>query len=493
MKDNVESLTGHFSLADDRTVFGSLRLCGEDTKITLYDDAPFLPIPEAYEYLTCELHDGRFATLLDCVLEGCNSQQRISDRRKYSAWLFPHFVAIGRHHIPVSTCCISQISFSMKDASSVFYDFDAFSTVFDPTPFVPLLIDDKAKYRQVDIGKHPIISYFTGNIDVAVVDTILGEIKAHHQPTQTLGGPGGIGIFNKVFVTLTPTETLTFKDVIDRLATLLRFFELLVGREQSLFDFNVRLKDQDENSSAIEIHRTIAPDPDDSTPQESHAPGPRDVLISTCDDAEQYSLVLTSYMASDNDRRDSRSRLRDALNSRKYTIDRLIGAANLFEILPDSAYPTKAAISDELKAAKADAKKLFRSLENTIERNSILGAIGRIGELSLKHKVRHRVTVSELNVHFPQFVDVLDEAVNCRNHYVHGSPGKIDYSSNFELVCFFTAALEFAFGASDLIELGWDFSKWKTKGFSNPHPFGNFVLNYKDHLSRYNELFGPVT
>jgi hypothetical protein len=58
---------------------------------------------------------------------------------------------------------------------------------------------------------------------------------------------------------------------------------------------------------------------------------------------------------------------------------------------------------------------------------------------------------------FPDSYLVLDEAVNCRNHYVHGSRAKIDDQEHFfETVPFFTDTLEFVFAASDLIEAGWN-------------------------------------
>jgi hypothetical protein len=490
VRNQAENLTGTFKLADGRTVFGSLRVCGKESKITLFDDIEFFQFPEYYAYLTGDLHDGRLVTLFDCTLERTERRSTSADRMKYSAQLFPHFVAIGHQHIPSSEPCIAQVSFAMKDASSVFYDFDAFSTVLDPEPFVPLLVNDKAKIRPVEIGDDPIIGYFTGKFDIAVVETPLGEIKAHHQINQTLGGPRGIRIDNKVMVTLTVARPLTFEESLNRLSVLLRFFELIIGCEQPLTDLNVRLFGQDETSSSIKIYRSFGPDSHKAVdPEKRQSPGPRDVLVTIVESSEQYATVLKNYLASDGDRHDSRARLRSALNiGRRYTIDRAIAAANLFDIFPKSAYPAKENLSKELEDAKAEARKLFKALPDSFERSTILGAIGRIGELSLKHKVRHRVTSTGLDKHFPQLMDVLEEAVNCRNHYVHGSPGKIDYSANFPVVCFFTDALEFAFGASDLIDSGWDFLNW-TKGLPQfEHPFGAFRLSYKERLENFNKL-----
>jgi hypothetical protein len=490
--NNTDYLTGTFRIINDREVFGSLYICGKDSKLTLFDDAEFNPcFPRLYEYIVGELYDGRLVTLLQCNLLKTEIAGVNSTRRKHSAQLFPHYVALGTSHISNTAPCISQVSFAMRDASALFYDFDAFSTVLDPKPFAPLLQNDMAKIRHIDIGKHPIISYFTGKFDIAIVDTVLGEVRAHHSPRYTSGGPQGLRIDNEVMVTMTPSESFTFKDGLNQLSVLLRFFELILGREQPLKKLNVRLCNQTGCSSAIDIHRSLAPDSSElADSEESRSIGPRDVLICTVDSSEQYSTVLINYLASDNERHDSRGRLSSALNAgRRYTIDRIIAAANIFDIFPDSTYPENVELSKDLAVAKEEAQKLFKALPTSIERSSILSAIGRIGKLSLKHKIRHRVTSTGLDEHFPQLIEVLEEAVNCRNHYVHGSSGRVDYSENFDLVIFFTDALEFSFAVSDLIDVGWSITCLKG-GYS--HPFNAFITDYQSRLRDFNTLMNQI-
>lgn len=490
MQNKKDNITGTFILADGREVFGSLLVYGEDSKITLFNDSPFHPNQEYYTYLTGDLHDGRFATLFQCLLERIEQKNAHQQRNKHFAELFPHFVALGHERIPQSEPCITQISFAMKDASSVFYDFDAFSLVLDPTPFVPLLANDKARIRPVIIEEDPIIGYFTGKFDIVKVETLLGEVKAHHLPTHSLGGPRGFRIDNKVMVTLTPVTPLTFEEGMDQLGVLLRFFELLLGCKQPLTNLNVRLYGQDERTSSIEVYRSLSPNAHNPVGSEKgRSPGPADVLVCTVDNTELFSIVLRNYLALDSERHDTRCRLQNSLNlGRRYTIDRMIAAANIFDIFPRSAYPAKAIISEELSKAKTEARKLFKALPESFDRSSVLNAIGRIGELSLKHKIRHRVTITGLDKHFPQLMDVLEEAVNCRNHYVHGTEGKIDYSSNFDIVCFFTDALEFVFGVSDLIDAGWNLLEWRNNLPGTDHPFGAFILNYEYRLKDFNEL-----
>jgi hypothetical protein len=65
---------------------------------------------------------------------------------------------------------------------------------------------------------------------------------------------------------------------------------------------------------------------------------------------------------------------------------------------------------------------------------------------------------------FPELAFVTEKAVNCRNHFVHGSSGDFDYASDYPITWFFVDTLQFVFGASDLVEAGWDIAAWIAKG-----------------------------
>lgn len=123
------------------------------------------------------------------------------------------------------------------------------------------------------------------------------------------------------------------------------------------------------------------------------------------------------------------------------------------------------------------------------ERDSILSALGRLGKPALKNKIRYRTRklIEIGNEWFPDLNTVTDEAVNCRNYYVHGTTSSLDYDRNFDLVTFFTNTLEFVFAASDLIEAGWDFRAWAMRGTTMSHPFGSYRVNYLFGLRQLQE------
>jgi hypothetical protein len=58
----------------------------------------------------------------------------------------------------------------------------------------------------------------------------------------------------------------------------------------------------------------------------------------------------------------------------------------------------------------------------------------------------------------------------------------IDYSKNAHVVWFFVDTLDFVFGASDLIDSGWDIESWSQIPTSGSHPFGHYRLGYVTNL-----------
>ena len=83
---------------------------------------------------------------------------------------------------------------------------------------------------------------------------------------------------------------------------------------------------------------------------------------------------------------------------------------------------------------------------------------------------------------------VIRSAINCRVYLTHGriDPSRktydVDYS-NYRSVIFLTEALRLVYGASELIECGWDMTAWKDLPLTYEHPFGAFIETYDEELS----------
>lgn len=215
-------------------------------------------------------------------------------------------------------------------------------------------------------------------------------------------------------------------------------------------------------------------------------PHPADLPIQAAHSPALFGTVLAAWLNRDDEWRNARSRFSTAFAlQHHFTIDRLVGAANMFDILPASAVSYDVPLTQELAEAKAASRALFKALPQSLERDSILNALGRLGKASLKHKVRARakLILDLIPTRFPDLVFILDEAVDCRNYFVHGSKAKMDYAAEFDQVILFTEALEFTFAASDLIECGWDIAEWSKQSSTVSHPFDRFRLDYGPRLA----------
>ena len=113
-----------------------------------------------------------------------------------------------------------------------------------------------------------------------------------------------------------------------------------------------------------------------------------------------------------------------------------------------------------------------------------------MGKSSLKHKIRHRAkwVIEKADRQFPEIETVCDDAVNCRNFYVHGTEPVFDYEANSAAKTFFTDTLEWVVAASELIEAGWNIGAWLGRGSSMSSQFARYHVNYGLGLQELNRL-----
>ena len=89
---------------------------------------------------------------------------------------------------------------------------------------------------------------------------------------------------------------------------------------------------------------------------------------------------------------------------------------------------------------------------------------------------------------FVELSTVIQEAVKCRNHYVHGDKSRVYFDDDPDIMIFLTATLEFIFAVSDLIEAGWDAKTWSQVPTSMSHPFGAYRITYAERLKVLKEI-----
>ena len=124
---------------------------------------------------------------------------------------------------------------------------------------------------------------------------------------------------------------------------------------------------------------------------------------------------------------ESRSRLSPSWCGMDYNEDRVVRAANAFDLVPNCEFAGDISVSSDMQRAVRETRTLFKSLPVSDERDSVLGALGRVEEWNLKRKIRYRERnlIDAIGESLPELGMVTDEAVNFRNYYVHGSPPRV--------------------------------------------------------------------
>jgi len=479
--------SGTFKLLSGEEVSGELSLDGGATRLELYSSAYFDPHSKD---ILGTLHDRSKVSLINClVMSGPGAGSRSGESYHFSS-VFPHFVVFGDQHINASDRKITAVSFAVDDASLIFYDFDAFGVVLDPRPHMQRIADAKECGREIEIGEHPQIFYFTGKHTILSIDTVLGKVSATHGLSFRLPGPRGIHVDNTIRLTITFPSEQTIEEAVEAVFDTLRFLEVIAGRPQNVLDLTFRLPGaSDQHLLLLDAYWCLPPRRERL--DELRAPHPADLPLQAGQHPDQFARVLARWL--DRHREWANARARYATASafqNRYGTDRLVGAANMFDILPASAWPAVDPLAPELVRATGDARAIFKALPPSPERDGVLNALGRIGKATLKQKIRGRAKLitNIVGARFPEIDLVIDQAVDCRNYYVHGTPSKIDCGAHVNQLQFFTDTLEFVFAASDLVESGWDIASWMKEGTTMSHPFGRYRVGYLEQLDALKTL-----
>jgi len=486
-----EKRAGIFEILPDKYLHGEITFDGSRTSLYLHDRDYFGIQRCSGEFVKGALHDLTKISLIECNVPSVSGTAGRYGESYHFAEIFPHFVILGDQHIDPSDNNIKDVHLLLDDATTLFHDFDAFGTVIDARPFIDQIVQANQLPREVATGSDPHILYFTGKREIFSADTVLGNVSARHIPYGNFGGPEGIYLKNAIYLILSFGEAIDFHQVISRILVPLQFLEIVVGRPQNILEFRVGMQSPEQSPVSLEVYWSMPPKRRQLHERPKIHPG--DVILDAVGQPDTFANVLSHWLDKHDDWRDARARFSNCFGKqRRYDVDRLIGAANMFDLLPSSAVPDGVALSDDLREAKDQCRGIFQNLPQSPERDSVLSALGRVGTSTLKRKIRHRarIIIDAAGARFADLEAVTDEAVNCRNHYVHGSPQSFDYNEHPAIFFFLANTLEFVFAASDLIDAGWNIEEWIKNRARVSHPFGEYLVGYDANLRELKSLLG---
>ena len=337
------------------------------------------------------------------------------------------------------------------------------------------------------------VAWFSGEALVCDVETAVGRFAARNLVLANYGGTKGARVRSRILLTLSFSPAVDFETAMRRIHAVRRFLEVVAGRHQRLKRVTLKIahagdEPTDEGRVRDYLELYVCGDVRDPAERRNRA-HVTSLPFTNVLEGETFPRVLTRWLAVDDARLTARSRFRsNFVQGESFSIDRLVAAANMFDLLPADAAPPGVPVSDDLANAVRAARTAFKALPDTFERQAVLGALGRVGKPALKHKVLHRAEplIRRGGHVLPELDFVLSEAVDARNLYVHGSLPKRRTAKLFsDHSIFLTEALEFAFACSELIEAGWEFGGWLNKVRSADHVFSRFARFYGDALADY--------
>ena len=418
----------------------------------------------------------------------------------------PNYVVVGEEFICSNEPVIRAVRYHFENVANLLRGQKSFQSLNVGTDDVRRLLEaDHQRSEKIaekhgwpkrpfepEIGEHPHVLYFSGVWEIIASDTQLGRISLTNRTSSGMGTAAGIGFDNEVTANLEFVEPKTLGAAIRALYTLHGLFELCLGRRQRYrwieLELTHRTKDEEHDlNQRARLYWSMCNERVEHDSRASFG----DILLAPVRRPEEFAKVAAGWMNSAEIMGEPRERFGTAFFGR-YGINRIVGAANMFDLLPESRAPKKKEPDALLKSAVDQCRKIFAALPDSVAKQSVLTSLGRVGTASLPDKVRHRADkiMTVVGDKFPDLYVPCKHAVLARNHYVHGSDASFDYQEHFTEFAFITDTLEFVFAISDLLDLGWDLKSWMDEGTSMMHAFGVYIINYPENMRRLKALVG---
>ncbi|MEJ8866798.1 HEPN domain-containing protein [Pseudomonas jessenii] len=479
-KSATEKMFCYFTL-DGNQILGELLLAGEETKLNLSSrkQIPYNPEPHS---LFGESIDHRKISLYDCVGQS-PFPEGVHPLPVFKRETFPHYALIGSKHFSWNESVFKTVTFKTDDLGLLYSQRGSIGSALVDSEKLKEILGKTPAAKNLDPGNPTAIYYFAENTPPSPVSLKIGVFSIKTNFTTNTSDITGISCTKETSATLTYETPKTLDKIINDVTDILDFFTVIIGRSQGIQDLyaNTSLDAISAQSDATLVHWSLAPTAVGSSVQSRW-----DMPVIPDKSEEAFSNVFHNWIHRHDEWCIARSRiLHSQRNGTYYDENRLIAAANAFDLLPDSSYPEIGKLTEETSLKKERCKEIIMEMKHGDERSQILGTLNFWGS-KLRDKIlcKSKVVQENFNNHFQDLDDVLKIALKSRNFYVHGS----DYGHKFyqELTTFLTDTLEFVFIAADLIECGWDASQWVKQGHGMGHPLARYLHLYPSEIIRFN-------
>ena len=374
-----------------------------------------------------------------------------------SSTIHSSYAVFGSSHLNRDDPVIRNVTFGFDDLHTYFHGTRPSHTSITLRDVHPSIVDaiDKHKpdYMKTSPTQydHPHVLCFDGRHDLLpTIQTSIGRVSLrcliHGRKSA------GVGFNDELYISIdTSMDPVKMDDAIMNAHKVRNFFSWMIGyaptyKRMMIFKGDNPFGDQkgayDPGLDVFLSHRGGI------TVDNSKLGG--SILINPGHQPDQFTEVMKNWLDRYSDRRLANITYHSIMQGMFVTVmeSKMCSAANLFDQLPAS-----------------DKKGKSKMLDIALNR--------------YRKKIRP-------NLDLPRMDKVIESAVNCRHYLTHGETNRerhgVDYNSH-QAVVFLTNALRFVYGASELIECGWDMKYWLGLSFKHEHALGRFIETYGKELA----------
>jgi len=485
-----EKYSGTFEVGDQE-LLGELTFAKKDSLLKVVGNIPF----PRYNPVNVDIHgqliDGHKVSLLHCVCTQ-NGTMLVDGVRKYYAHYFPHFVISRSDKVCSEKKIVKSIVFKVDDAVRAFNDFGVFGEIFNPSEPLRTKIEEESPYQGIKLNEKSAVYYYSGKREIFSSYTSSCRIEGYYAPNFTVGGVGGFSIDSDIKFKISYESAVNFEKSIDDVLHLVKFIEVICNRTQNIDDLIIEVSLDNEQSEFCIVHWSMKQER--KSENELDVFHSVDVLISPLEEKKQFEQILLGWFLTKEKMAFSRNQFFSSFSMRgRIDINRLVVSVNMFDTLPSELFQIGSELPDDFVRICDEFRDRLKDQPNIPERDSILSTIGQIKKPRLKRKIRMRCQIVQdaVSSKFDDLSVVTDEAVNCRNFFVHGGKSKINYEGNPNLIAFFIEIMEFFYIASQFVEFGWDVNKWIKADTVGSHRFCNLKIDYNDKIKKFHALISP--
>ena len=368
--------------------FGILTIQDESTLLTLKSKVAIPSISEL-DFIIGAGFDHKIISCLGCIDAGFQTNFH-NGGTEFSSSIFPHHVVIGNASLYAEETTITDIHFTTNDLPTLFNDRSAFGQIFSTSEELTRVLtqhhdklekDFKLGYKLSlpEMADNPNIFYYTGKTKIFECSTEIGVITVNHSPSISIDGKTGIACENNITATLSFDVPVNFDTAISRMSTLSRFFSIIAGRSQKSFDIKIEKSGLPANSH-LDVYYSYSTSTSANILQNS-----RDTPLNPIMRPEEFSHVLENWIKREPEWRIGRIQYLNGLSKgRSYDTDRLVSAANAFDILPSSATVPDSIDAADHETARNECIQILKALPPTEDRAAAIGVLKRWGRANLR-------------------------------------------------------------------------------------------------------------